>query len=257
MQSLSVFKALMVLALCRQVVRGLFFTSRNRRAAFPSYKSGTFLHGGGNGHDNTPATISSSLAKMSSSSNTSSAVKQNDIVLPEREYGYRTEPLTWRELQSIIVEEKNLAKLSRSVKQQIEYEIYMRDLKTKWKSIYDHILVTKFGFEKLKSTDKSSGLSLWEASPPLSQIKDPRKVLVLNDFPYFTAAAIHHYVLWKIGGDVTDADIDEARQELREKLGDVVDLLHWKNPPHLKSLPDLDHVHLLCLREANNPNSKI
>lgn len=176
---------------------------------------------------------------------------QEEIVLPEREYGYRSEPLTWDELVDIIVKEKNLAKLSRSVKQQTEYEIYMRDLKTQYKSIYDYILHSKFDFQKRLVTNES-GVSLWEAYPPVSEVKEVSKILVLNDFPYYNAPGIYHYILWKIGGDVTEQEIEEAKHDLRETLGDVVDLLHWKNPPHLKSLPDIDHVHILCLRQEKS-----
>jgi Protein of unknown function (DUF3605) len=176
------------------------------------------------------------------------------IILPELEYGYRTKPLEWAELMQIILVEKNLAKLSRSVEQQTEYMVYMRDLKSQWKSVRHFILHSKFGFKKRlisgSSLDDSAG-DLWEAYPPASHIKEPRKVLVLNDFPYYNAPGIQHYILWKIGGDVTDEEIDEAGRELWDKLGGVSDVLHWKNPPHLKSLPDIDHVHILVHRPTS------
>lgn len=173
----------------------------------------------------------------------------DDIVLPYREYGYRSEPLTWDELIQIVDKEDNLAKLSRSVEQQKEYIISTREIKRRWRSVYDHILHSKFGFEKRVVESDAQGPVLWETYPPVSEIKDPRKVLVLNDFPYYNAPGIYHYVLWKIGGNVTDLEIEEAREELCSNLGDVEDLLHWKNPPHLKSLPDIDHIHILCRRK--------
>lgn len=57
----------------------------------------------------------------------------DDIELPSREYGYAKEPFTWPDLVDII-EEPNLAKLSRSVDQQREYMIYQRDLLKEWVS---------------------------------------------------------------------------------------------------------------------------
>ena len=181
--------------------------------------------------------------------------KDDAIVLPELKYGYRAEPLEWAELIQIIQVEKDLAKLSRSVEQQTEYMIYMRNLKSQWKSVYHFILHSKFGFEKRMVRDNASGTELWESYPLVSKAKEQRKSLVLNDFPYYNAPGIQHYILWKIGGDVTDQEIEEACQDLRERLGDVIDVLHWNNPPHLKSLPDIDHVHILVHRRASTGTS--
>jgi Protein of unknown function (DUF3605) len=176
---------------------------------------------------------------------------KGEIVLPTREYGYRTSPFNWTDLVQIIEVEQNLAKLSRSVKQETEYQIHMRDLKSKWRDPHHYILHSKFGLKKclVKGTDGE----LWETDPPVSTI-EPSLHLSLNDFPYFTAPAIHHYVLWKIGGDVTDQEIEHACQQIRSELGDVLDFLHWKNPLHLKSLPDIDHAHILAhAATATNP----
>jgi Protein of unknown function (DUF3605) len=182
---------------------------------------------------------------------TSNDSKDARIILPELEYGYRTKPLEWAELIQIILVEKNLAKLSRSVEQQEEYMMYMRDIKKQWKSVYHFILHSKFGFKKRLVSGSSldaSAAELWESYPPASKIKEPKKVLVLNDFPYYNAPGIQHYILWKIASDVTDDEIDEAGQELRDQWVGVCDVLHWKNPPHLKSVPDIDHVHILVHR---------
>jgi hypothetical protein len=153
------------------------------------------------------------------------------------------------------LEEQNLAKLSRSLQQEQEYQVYLRDLKRKWRSVYDHILVSKFGFEaQQKEQPRGDDASnpwfqrRWQAYPPLTQVKAVQKVLMRNDFPYNTDEDIEHWVLWKLVENITKEEIDEAKDELRERLGNVVDILHWVNPPHLKSLPDIDHAHFLCLR---------
>jgi hypothetical protein len=96
-----------------------------------------------------------------------------------------------------------------------------------------------------------------------SSLPSPKTIVVRNDFPYYTAENIHHYVLWKLHGICSDDDIAQAKEDVKQELelGDVenengddekgqavvVDCLHWINPPHLKSLPDIDHVHILCL----------
>jgi hypothetical protein len=177
-----------------------------------------------------------------------------DIQVTEREYGYRTEPLVWPELIDIIDKEQNLAKLSRSVQQQKEYIVYRRELLKEWKSVYDHILVTKFDFDRrLMPNDEDTKYrneQLWEAYPPLSEVREVKKVLKPNDFPYYFAEGIEHWCLWKVCEDVTDEEIEEAKKDLQEMHGDVVDYLSWRNPPHLKSLPDIDHIHILCLRQT-------
>jgi hypothetical protein len=95
--------------------------------------------------------------------------------------------------------------------------------------------------------------------------------LVKNDFPYHTADNVEHWILWKLdrkaaaGGKHRDregdaraedgsrssiaaSDLETAKNDLRARLGNVLDVLHWVNPPHLKTVPELDHVHILCLR---------
>lgn len=178
----------------------------------------------------------------------------DDIVIPEREYGYAKEPFTWANLRDII-EELNLAKLSRSVEQQREYMIYTRGILREWVSVYDHILHTKFQLEKRlvknsNATNDGRNETLWEAYPPLSEISQVRKKLCPNDFPYYMADGIEHWCLWKLCEDITNDDVEEAKEDIRRRHGDELDFLTWRNPPHLKSLPDIDHIHLLIRKTS-------
>lgn len=169
------------------------------------------------------------------------------IELPVLEYGYRTQCMEWAELKDIILVQQDLAKLTRSVEQQTEYERFKRSLKQSWRSVLDHILSTKFGLER--RVDAVSGLAY--AYPPLSQVQEQKFILVRNDFPYYTALNVDHYVLWKLHGECTMAEIQQAKHDIQSE-SNVVDCLHWINPPHLKSLPDIDHVHILCLRRTKD-----
>ena len=130
------------------------------------------------------------------------------VELPTLKYGYRTERFQWAELCLVIDVEKDLEKLARSESQQREYEIFRYHLKQQYTSVFDYILVSKLGFEKVKDN------GLWRAEPPLKDLNEVRKALVPNDFPYFMADGIVHYVLWKTKEDVTKNDIEEAREEL-------------------------------------------
>jgi Protein of unknown function (DUF3605) len=198
-------------------------------------------------------TRSDSISSCGSSSSSTKSTSDDDhlrIHLPCREYGYRTVPLDWEELTLIINVEQNLAKLSRSVQQQYDYEIYQRDLKKKWQSVIDHILCSKFGSCFQQVTNPDTGL--YCAHPSLAEFTSPdgggvvRKALVRNDFPYYLADNVEHWVLWKLGANCTDQDVDQAKQEIHEKQQNVQDFLYYINPPHLKSLPEIDHVHILC-----------
>ena len=102
--------------------------------------------------------------------------------------------------------------------------------------------------------------------------------LVPNDFPYDVDSTIEHYCLWKIGGScVTEGLLGEElnwalselatsttssrlidRNDEGTSLSDFEsppDLLaekrafYWTNPPHLQSLPDIKHAHILVLKK--------
>ncbi|KAL9188585.1 hypothetical protein ACHAXT_006963 [Thalassiosira profunda] len=95
-----------------------------------------------------------------------------------------------------------------------------------------------------------------------------RLKLCTNDFPYYFVSGVDHYVLWKLGGVVTPEELANAKmdilkvkgyglqgrahesdakctEEVPEYANDTAIFLHWVNPPHLKSLPGIDHVHIL------------
>ena len=176
-----------------------------------------------------------------------SSASEDNIVLPTLKYGYRTEPLEWPELVQIIRVEHNLDKLARNEQQQRAYMIYMRELKKEWKSVMDFVLCSKFDLEQ--RTDDASGL--WYAHPPVHQVSGIHSRLVKNDFPYYFQDNIEHWVFWKLGEECSLSDIEHAQQTLQEQLGDVIDTLHWINPPRLKSLPEVDHAHILVLRKSS------
>lgn len=158
------------------------------------------------------------------------------IQLPTLQYGYRTEPLEWEEL-TWIIESGDLARLSRSVEQQRDYEVYKRDLLQEWRSVYDHILFSKFDCPRTLIDGKFC------VDPPTDGVV--RRSIVRNDFPYYTAPGIEHWIVWKLNETVLESDIVEGKEEIQKELGEL-DFLHWINPPHLQSLPDIDHVHILC-----------
>lgn len=162
------------------------------------------------------------------------------IPLPNLQYGYQTAPLTWERLKEIILVEQNLAKLSRSESQQREYEIFRFCLRLKYQSVLDYVLISKFHFDKKLGED-----GRWNAFPSLAgDATEMCTVLALNDFPYCTEDDIVHHILWKTKESILPQEIEQAKEEIRNQMNAIYSL-HWINPPHLQSLPDIDHVHIL------------
>jgi len=72
-------------------------------------------------------------------------------------------------------------------------------------------------------------------------------ILIPNDFPYYVEENIVHYVLWKTKIPITEKEIHDARIILETNISiNALEIIHWVNPPNLKSVPDIDHVHFLC-----------
>jgi hypothetical protein len=166
--------------------------------------------------------------------------------IPFREHGYRSNPFSWKELHQIIVQEKNLEKLSRSIPVEQSYQRSLEDLKKEWKSIKDFILHSKFGLPKVLDE------SLHQYYVPIQEVKLASPILnvVPNDFPYFCEPGIEHWVLWKLGSEkITLHEIDSAKASIHcieeYLIDDEVMFICWENPSRLKSLPEIEHVHIL------------
>ncbi|KAL3942032.1 MAG: hypothetical protein SGARI_000401 [Bacillariaceae sp.] len=175
------------------------------------------------------------------------------VGLPFREFGYRTKPFTWEELHQIIVIDKDLARLSRSVDEERRYKQEREARLKEYVTIYDHILHSVFQFERKR--DAASGK--WKAVPPPTddnRLKSNYTTLVKNDYPYFIESDIEHWVLWKLQSEISEEDVIAAIEELKARNGGGnLDVIWWENPPSLKSLPDINHIHILAT--SNNRTS--
>lgn len=163
--------------------------------------------------------------------------------------GFRQTPFPWDEIK-MLVATKSYDKLFRSYEVQYEYEVFRRTMRKTWRSTVDFILCDKFKFEQ-RLDDETQ---LFQSYPQLCELDvetETRKALVKNDFPYYCTEDAEHWVLWKLGREPCDKeDIALALQELEDRLGDTEAFVHWVNPPHLRSIPEVHHSHILCLRRA-------
>lgn len=128
----------------------------------------------------------------------------------------------------------------------------------------------------------------YQSNPSLSQASEytvqngiTYLKLVLNDFPYDVETGIQHWCLWKIGGKCRTEGIlmNELQWSLQElnkypfdgvgcssslmtKQNELLTLssvstmdkfssFYWVNPPHLQSMPDIHHAHILCRPSKN------
>jgi Protein of unknown function (DUF3605) len=195
------------------------------------------------------------------------------LQLPTLKYGYATSPMRWEELHEAVVVRQDLDLLRRNEAQQQVYEQRKIEILREWNSMADYVLYSKFGRVLDKQRDGETGkyTTTFAASPT----SKPYLVLGRNDFPYCLADDILHYVLWKLvvspagsNGDsneqITDSEIEQAKKLISHQLTDassepssiefrdgehlkqqVVCVLHWKNPPRLQSIPNVDHVHIV------------
>jgi hypothetical protein len=159
-------------------------------------------------------------------------------------------PLSWESILQIISTNR-LHCLRRSTEQQKIYLQYLDEMKIRWVHPVDHILHTKFQFERVaigsEVQEKEDSSIRYEASPKLHQVSEPIIKLCPNDFPYHLDANVKHWVLWKLLEPISHHEIHEAKQKLRNQHKLIVDIAHWVNPPNLKSIPEIDHVHIVCL----------
>ncbi|GFH44008.1 hypothetical protein CTEN210_00482 [Chaetoceros tenuissimus] len=162
---------------------------------------------------------------------------------------------TWDQLQDI-VHNGDPTMHSRSMQVQEQYVLHAREITQSWRSMNDYILYSKFGMDKMEID--VNGERKFVSCPSLEECKAEQRVekrLLFNEYPYFVCEGIEHWCLWKLGGQVTQKEVDAAIGDLEQRMekdghGALKDVLTWVNPPHLQSIPDIDHAHLLCLRDS-------
>jgi len=60
---------------------------------------------------------------------------------------------------------------------------------------------------------------------------------------------MQHYVLWSSRGVLTTEEIQEWRTRVSEDNGGC-QTVFWVNPPHYKSIPEIEHIHIVTFPAA-------
>jgi hypothetical protein len=146
--------------------------------------------------------------------------------------------LTFPEIQTL-VHQNQLAQLGRNPQQENLYQRRKKERENLWESLSDCILHDKF---KLDYVISPSGKRI--IPRPLPEWTNGLIRTVPNDFPYNFHDDVVHLVLWKIGDQVYENDVKSALHELK-KTYLFNESCYFINPPHLKSILDVDHAHLI------------
>jgi len=156
--------------------------------------------------------------------------------------------MSWEEVKDV-VSRGDLVVLGRSKKQQEEYDTFYNKLKTEWLSVADFLLATKFDYPVFESLD-INGLMKKQVHRTTTNVEtqqEKRLVCALNDFPYYFDDGIQHFILWKLGGIITEQEAIDAAMKLRTENPNYIDHVIYINPPHLKSIPEIEHAHILLM----------
>ena len=129
--------------------------------------------------------------------------------------------------------------LGRRPEQQEVYRAFRRsNIEGKWVSTGEFLMNRIFGWERVQ--DGESGL--FRCRRPA---QDAERVVLLtdNDFPYNLEGGTHHYVLWASSGILS---VDEVRACCRRLERErPCESVWWVNAPRLKSVPEIDHCHIV------------
>lgn len=68
-------------------------------------------------------------------------------------------------------------------------------------------------------------------------------VLVPNQFPYWVAPGIEHWVLWSLSGPLHNAAAIRAAITAQRPVW-AREVLWFENPPAAKTIPELWHIHV-------------
>lgn len=61
---------------------------------------------------------------------------------------------------------------------------------------------------------------------------------------------VKHWICWKLGGHLTLEELEDEAKLLRRTIPELetVEYAIYLNPEHLKSIPDIEHGHILTFK---------
>lgn len=141
----------------------------------------------------------------------------------------------------LAIDTDRLDLLGRSPSQHKTYLDFLASVKREFASISDFVLANR-----IKMRTEIDASNKIYVPRPFDLNYSGKTFLLLNDFPYNFSEDVFHFCLWKINDKVSPSDIDKAIDKLKSmQRGSSFEFLSFINPPHLKSIPDIDHAHII------------
>jgi hypothetical protein len=140
--------------------------------------------------------------------------------------------LSWEEILHL-VNNKEFHKLGRSQYIQEYYNYMKHDINKKYNSVRDSILITEFKYKSFIKNKKYTA------------IDDGKEKIVFtdNNFPYYVEDNIDHKLLW------STKELDDVQiTKLLKKNFKGVKYIYYRNPPSLRSVPSVFHIHIFVKR---------
>jgi hypothetical protein len=149
-----------------------------------------------------------------------------------------------------LIQRSQLQELGRDSVQEKFYQTRRAELAEIWENPSDCILHEKFHLAyDITMTGKR------QISRPLPRWTTGLIKTVPNDFPYNFETDVLHLVLWKIGEPVSQNDALLEIEKLQQQYS-FRESCWFINPPHLKSILDIDHAHIILqMNQTPAPSS--
>lgn len=158
---------------------------------------------------------------------------------------FLSEPMSFDTLCEII-NTNRLDLLGRSREQHHRYIQFIAETNVEWDSIADYILCNRFGLpldSTPGNTDKKRALR------PFGNQYIGQLYLLENEFPYHFDPRMTHYCLWKVAGVVSIEEIENTIAEIHARSialdNPPLQITFYVNPPNLRSIPEIDHAHII------------
>jgi hypothetical protein len=148
---------------------------------------------------------------------------------------------SWEEVHDVI-QKREFARLGRLEDDFAVYSKFMDEVKKKYVTVGDYILHSKFGYPCVPTPINESDPSETKLAAVVPEHIDNDLIIwTKNDFPYALEEPIEHYLIWSHNTLPKEKILSLIDHNLPNK-----EFVYWINPPILRSVANVFHVHILA-----------
>eukprot|EP00210_Caulerpa_lentillifera_P004541 g4333.t1 len=161
-------------------------------------------------------------------------------------------PLDWKTTKQIVQEGsyESLKLLIRSSDSQQRYRIHRQKLLSEFYSLTDSVKIRILGYDYRMEQEEHETGPVFKKKAVAGVNHLPTVVFTENEFPYFFETGIKHDLLWS-EQELSSSEIES----LIAKYKPGFEVVWFRNPPELQSIPEVWHVHILS-KQYNNIQEK-